>query len=159
MEKEILFCENFKKYRKKKGVSQKEFGRLLFEATGKQLTLTSISNYETGLHLPPPQILPVVAEILGVSIDALFGTENGPTSENQAPSYIDEHRKELLRLEREVAALLNADTGSAEKEQEPVKRYCASLLEIIRDQQNELQSGHAQLASVREMIANFRGKR
>lgn len=158
MEKEILFGENFKKYRKRKGVSQKEFGRLLFEATGKQLTLTSISNYETGQHLPPPQMLPVVAEILEVSIDALFGTEDMPTAENQPFSYIEEHKKELLGLEREVTALLYAEKGSAEKEQEPVKRYCTRLLEIIRDQQNELQSGYAQLAAVREMIANFRNK-
>lgn len=154
MEKEVLFGENFKKYRKRKGVSQKEFGRLLFEATGKQLTLTSISNYETGLHLPPPQILPVVAEILEVSIDELFGTEHTPPSENQSLSYIDEHRKELLRLEGNFPAFVET-----EKEQEPLKGFCVKLLEIIRDQQNELQSGHAQLAAVRKMIENFRNKR
>lgn len=54
---------------------QKEFAEKLYDSSGKKITLSSVSNYETGLHLPSPQVLPAIADILKVSIDALFQVE------------------------------------------------------------------------------------
>jgi transcriptional regulator with XRE-family HTH domain len=159
LKKETLFGENFKKYRKKKGISQKEFASLLCEETGKQLTLTSISNYETGLHLPPPQILPVIAEILEVSLDALFGTDKAlPAGAGaQELSQLRVYRREMEALQKEFISLKSQLERKDKNNTAPLKQ-CKRLLEIIESQQRELSTGHTQLAAVRKMIALFRNK-
>jgi transcriptional regulator with XRE-family HTH domain len=159
LKKETLFGENFKKYRKKKGISQKEFASLLCEETGKQLTLTSISNYETGLHLPPPQILPIIAEILEVSLDTLFGADKTlPAGAGaQELSHISAYRREMEALQKEFISLKSQLESTEKSNTAPVK-HCERLLEIIESQQSELLTGQAQLAVVRKMIALFRNK-
>ncbi len=159
MKKEISFGENFKKYRKRKGISQREFASILYQETGRQLTLTSISNYETGLHLPPPQILPVIARILGVSLDALFGTDNTPavSAGEEDLLYIREYKKEMEALLEEFISIKSQLKNSGKKNEVPVIQG-ERLLKIIESQQGELLSGQAQLATVRKMIAHFRDK-
>lgn len=158
LNKESLFGENFKKYRKKKGISQKEFAHLLYEATGKKLTLTSISNYETGLHLPPPQVLPVVAEILGVSIDALFGTEAVLPAGEEELLYVRRYRQELEELKKELSAILSSGNGPEDKQFLFLQEQCGKLIEMVGSQQDELQNGYSRLAAVRKMIAVFRDR-
>jgi transcriptional regulator with XRE-family HTH domain len=159
LKKETLFGENFKKYRKRKGISQKEFASLLCEETGKQLTLTSISNYETGLHLPSPQILPIIAEILGVSLDALFGTDKAlfAGAGEQELSQLRVYRREMEALQKEFTSLKSRLERKDKNNTAPVK-HCERLLEIIESQQSELLTGQVELAAVRKMIALFRNK-
>jgi transcriptional regulator with XRE-family HTH domain len=159
LRKETLFGENFKKYRKEKGISQKEFASLLCEETGKQLTLTSISNYETGLHLPPPQILPIIAEILEVSLDALFGTDKAlpAGAGEQELSQLRAYRREMEALQKEFISLKSRLERKDKNNTAPLK-HCERLLEIIESQQSELLTGQAQLAVVRKVVALFRNK-
>ena len=155
MGKEGLFADNFKKYRKKRGMSQKQFAQKLFEATGKKLTLTSISNYETGLHMPPPQILPAIATILQVSIDALFGKkeEVKVVKEELDQNLIKEWKEELAVIEKEF---VNWKVRQETQMPLPLVACCERLIKLAKSQQEELLVVQTELATIRELIALFR---
>lgn len=174
MDRERLFGENFKRFRKRKGISQKEFAQLLFDATGKKLTLTSVSNYETGLHMPPPQILPVIAEILEVSIDALFGKksfEDMATTDAEAvveeetvrpepvgPDVVKEWKQELELLEREFI-YWKARQGKElikEKDASRAVEFADRVADLARKQQDELIMLQRELATIKEILSIFR---
>lgn len=159
----MIFGNNFKKYRKKKGISQRQFAQMLYEITGKRLTLTSVSNYETGLHMPPTQILPAIADILEVSIDALFGkaeveeelTVEAPHTEEE-PISLKEWKLELEKLEKEFIdwRIRHATTHDA-----PVQllaNQCEKLLELAKVQQEELVILQTELSTIRELISFFK---
>lgn len=160
MKKEVIFGYNFKKYRKSKGISQKEFATLLFRATGKKLTLTSVSNYETGLHMPPPQVLPAIADILEVSIDALFGIEDKKVLEEEAagPNVVDEWKKELELLEKEfILWEAEQEEGFAVTAEKKIASNCEDLIVLAKKQQHELLILHAELRAIRKMISVLKG--
>ncbi len=131
---------------------------MLFESTGKKLTLTSVSNYETGLHMPPPQILPVIADILQVSIDALFGVQEVaevPVAAAEQEAEVDEvkeWKQELETLEREFIYLKASQSKSIESE---AVNYCEKLITIARKQQDELIVLQTELATIRELLSLF----
>lgn len=161
MKKEIIFGENFKKYRKLRGISQKEFAQRLFEVTGKKLTLTSISNYETGVHMPPPQILPVIAEILEVSIDALFGKEETAleaSPEELAQDAVKEWKQEMEKLEKTYIYWKAANEASLGKEEALLVDFCERLLALGKNQQDELVVLQTELSTIRELLSMFKGK-
>lgn len=165
MNKETLFGINFKKYRKKRGISQKELANILFEASGKRLTLTSISNYETGTHMPPLQILPFIAEILEVSIDSLFGkekaeriTETPGPAEHSARDALNEWKQELAKLERSLIYWKVANSGSADTEANLLTDLCERLVALGRKQQDELVVVHTELSTIQELLSVFKGK-
>lgn len=160
MNRETLFGINFKKYRKRRGVSQREFASILFETTGKRLTLTSISNYETGTHMPPPQILPLIAEILEVSIDALFGKEETQTvtealapAETAAPDAVKEWKQELASLERSLIYWKAANTASASTQANVLADYCERLVALGRKQQDELIVLQTEVSTIHELLS------
>lgn len=156
MGKEGLFAYNFKKYRKKRGMSQKEFAQRLYDATGKKLTLTSISNYETGLHMPPPQILPAIAGILQVSIDALFGKKQEEVQvvkEELDQNLIKEWKEELEKIEKDF---VNWKVRQETQAPLPLVTYCDRLIKLAKNQQEELLVVQTELATIRELIALFR---
>lgn len=163
MKREAIFGINLKKYRKKRGVSQKEFASILFEATGKNLTLTSISNYETGVHMPPPQILPIIAEILEVSIDALFGKEE-VVAETLAPAKtasqeaVKEWKQELANLERSLIYWRAASTTTAGREANVLADFCERLLVLGKKQQEELMVVQTELSTIQELLSALKGK-
>lgn len=176
MNRELIFGDNFKRFRKRKGISQKEFARLLFDATGKRLTLTSVSNYETGLHLPPPQVLPSIAEILEVSIDALFGknpatgffsgdtadyaeeTEEAVTAEPAGPDIVKEWKHELESLEREFVYWKGSRANELSKESaaKVAVEFADKITELAKKQQEELVILQTELATIREVLSFFR---
>ena len=63
---ELTLCKNIAALRKGAGLTQ--------EALASQLGLTyqAISKWENGLSCPDVQLLPQIADIFNVSIDALF---------------------------------------------------------------------------------------
>lgn len=158
MEREVIFGRNFKKYRKQKGISQKEFARLLYEATGKQLTLTSVSNYETGLHLPPSQILPVIAGIFGVSIDDLFGIEKAASTPGEEPLEASRGWKELEKLKSDFRSWKRKAGAAGKEAVAPAIALGEQLIEIAEKQQKELHSGQVRLVAVRKMVDGLKGK-
>ena len=60
--------KNIKKYRTAKGITQEEMGQLV------GVTTQAVSKWECG-GTPDAEILPQLSQVLGVSIDALFGRE------------------------------------------------------------------------------------
>ena len=162
MERDLLFGDNFKRFRKRRGISQKEFAELLYHATGKKLTLTSVSNYETGLHMPPPQVLPSIAEILQVSIDALFGKEEveeeTETAEPAGPDVVKEWKLELESLEREFI-YWKASKGNELLKGTAVSmamEYADKVTELARKQQDELMILQTELATIKDMLGMFK---
>lgn len=66
---------NIKKFRMRNGLTQEELGRII------GVTTQAVSKWERG-GTPDAEILPHIADALGVSIDALFGrTDDRPTEE------------------------------------------------------------------------------
>lgn len=157
---DIKFANNFKKFRKLKGISQKEFAQKLYEHTGKMLTLTSVSNYETGLHMPPPQVLPFIARILEVSLDALFGTN---TTEDVVERYTEEEenafqvwKQELQTLEKDFYKLKIRQSKTMSDAALATLDCCEKLLKVAKKQQDELLILQTELSTVREMFSLFR---
>lgn len=60
--------EQIKKYRTEKGITQEKLGQLI------GVTTQAVSRWERG-GVPDAEILPHLSDVLGVSIDALFGRE------------------------------------------------------------------------------------
>lgn len=60
--------EQIKKYRMEKGITQEQLGQMI------GVTTQGVSRWERG-GTPDAELLPKLAEVLGVSIDALFGRE------------------------------------------------------------------------------------
>jgi transcriptional regulator with XRE-family HTH domain len=159
---ESKFADNFKRFRKMKGISQKEFAQRLFEHTGKSLTLTSVSNYETGLHMPPPQILPFIANLLDVSIDALFGTvkeerEEVAEERTESEGEVKQWKQELEAVENDFYRI--KATTSPNKEAKPAFECCEKLLRLSKKQQDELLILQTELATIRSLFTHFQEKR
>ena len=73
MEKQkLVFAENLRKYRKEAGLTQVQLAEIL-SYTGK-----SISKWELGLTLPPAEVLPDLAKVLGVDLNTLFDFKEDP---------------------------------------------------------------------------------
>lgn len=154
-----MFGNNFKRYRKKVGISQKEFAEKFYNSFGKKITLSSISNYETGLHLPSPQTLPVIAEILQISIDALFEVEKEtPASKkNQAvpQGELLKRKQELKTAELHFINLKYNNNESFQKEVKPVADYCNRVIKLAKMQQDELLALQNELSSIREVLSTM----
>ncbi len=75
---ELTLCKNIAALRKGAGMTQEAL------ATKLGLTYQAISKWENGLSCPDVQLLPQIADIFNVSIDALFGRESpAPVAEPQ----------------------------------------------------------------------------
>ena len=61
-----MFCDNFKKYRKRVGMTQEEVARMMM------VTPQAVSKWETGGGTPDISLLVPIAELFGISTDALF---------------------------------------------------------------------------------------
>ena len=68
-----IFAINLRKYRQGKGLSQKELAELLTKETNLEFAARHISSYEANNVYPKGDFLPVLAKILDVSVDDLFG--------------------------------------------------------------------------------------
>lgn len=66
-----------KELRKKAGYTQTELGKLV------GVSKSTMSMYESGIHEPDLETLKRFANILGVSVDVLIGTEQNRTEEDE----------------------------------------------------------------------------
>ena len=66
------FAKNLRKFRKDKGYSQQKLAKILGYG------YTAIANYESGRNEPSLDVLIVLAETLGVTLDELLGVEKNP---------------------------------------------------------------------------------
>lgn len=87
--------KRIKEYRKEKNVSQKALAEQLFVSD------KTISRWELGNGLPDIELLPKIADVLGISIDKLVGEEDA-TDEAGNFKAIDEYKAEVKRLEAQL---------------------------------------------------------
>jgi len=87
-----LFSRNLKKYRKERGLSQRE----LAELSG--LTLRMISYYENEASKPPIDNITAIAKALNVRINDLIGKENDVTDIQDELSKIDARTLKKIKL-------------------------------------------------------------
>ena len=66
------FAKNLRKFRKDKGYSQQKLAKILGYG------YTAIANYESGRNEPSLDVLIVLAETHGVTVDELLGVEQNP---------------------------------------------------------------------------------
>ncbi len=67
---EVIFCQNFRKARREKDLSQTELGRLC------NMSAKMIGNYEIGQNTPTIEQAVTIANALNMSLDELCETEH-----------------------------------------------------------------------------------
>lgn len=80
---------NIARYRKEKGISQKE----LAEKVGAK-NLTTVSSWERGASSPDIETLFIMCDIFGVSINEMYGIEKN-ISKKESPTLSTEHQEVL----------------------------------------------------------------
>ena len=65
----MTLSENIAKYRKQKGYTQEKLGELL------GVTNQAVSKWELGISMPDVMLLPKIADVLGTSLNGLYGIE------------------------------------------------------------------------------------
>ena len=80
--------QQIKKYRSVKGITQEQLGRLI------GVTTQAVSKWECG-GTPDAELLPALADVFGVSIDALFGREEQKKDEGNN-KYINHEEDSFL---------------------------------------------------------------
>lgn len=85
-----ILGEQIQKFRKNRGMTQKELGKAIGVST------QAVSQWECG-GAPDVTLLPVIADTLGVTVDALFGREGG-----EIQDMCDTFTRWLLALPEEV---------------------------------------------------------
>lgn len=89
--------EHIRDYRKANNMYQREFAEMLF------VTDKAVSRWELGLSFPDIELIPKIAEILGISVAELLGENLSEEGDDLALKY----REECDRLTAECADLKN----------------------------------------------------
>lgn len=110
--------EQIKEYRKKNNVSQRELAEMLFVSD------KTVSRWELGKGLPDIELLPKIAEMLGISIDKLVGSENF-NGESGDTSAIELYKQELEKLETQ---LLEKEKESERQSAKRRKIFTAAII-------------------------------
>ena len=86
------FAKNLRYYRKQKHLTQGELAKMLHYG------YTAIANYESGRNEPSLDILIRLAEILGITVDELIGTELKKEEKILFSSYqkLNENQKKMI---------------------------------------------------------------
>lgn len=118
--------------------------------------------------MPPPQVLPVIANILEVSIDALFGAAQREVFVEQAEKEVfveeeevqeaslDKWKQELNILEKDFYYLKVSQDKALQEKDLPVLDCCGKLLGIAKKQQDELLVLQTELTTIREILSLLR---
>ena len=86
------FKENFSALRKEKGLTQADVAEAL------HVSPQAVSKWENGDSMPDISLLPDIAQLFGVSIDALLGVEKEPTVEVVEPPKKGDYSDYFLRV-------------------------------------------------------------
>lgn len=88
----LSFSQRFKELRKAKNLSQ--------ETVAERLGITSqaVSKWECSLSYPDIELLPAIADMLGVSIDSLFRDDLTADKEGKALPFPNDNRTRLIRF-------------------------------------------------------------
>lgn len=113
-------CKRIAYLRKKLGIRQKEFAKML------QVTPSAVSQWENGRTTPDISLIPQIAELLGTTVSDLMGE-----SQPEHPVIRDEDIK---------FALFGGDAEITDAQFEEVKRFAQFVK--MREEREEL--GHKQ---------------
>lgn len=83
----MSLSENIAKYRKQKGYTQDKLGELL------GVTNQAVSKWELGISMPDVMLLPRIADVLGITLNELYGIEEKSGNTNQYLVTADEFPK------------------------------------------------------------------
>lgn len=126
-----IFAERIKTLRENGGYGQRGFAKALTEKTGRNFSRQNVSSYENGTSYPSVEVLFDYAELLGITLNELFGKK--PTKEafrkiDLRKKYEYGYKRKNLRglmkpeLEELTVSLYNA-LDDAHKELEYLKNY------------------------------------
>ena len=101
-----MFSENFKKYRKRTGLTQEEVAKILM------VTPQAVSKWETGNGTPDISFLIPIAELFDISTDDLLGKEEADISSELET--IENERKNIKEKYAECKRLLKENPCSSE---------------------------------------------
>ena len=87
--------EKIKKYRSEKGYTQEQLGKLI------GVTTQAVSKWERG-STPDAEIIPHIAQVLGISIDTLYGREDQSLCVQLAGKLCNMPRKDAYRYAFEI---------------------------------------------------------
>ena len=102
--------ERIAELRRKSGMTQEELASLL------GISAQSVSKWETGVTMPDILLLPILADVFGVHIDALFGKEAKSGGEASADSAFDAACGRLKRIFAESMRRKEKDASVFESE-------------------------------------------
>lgn len=108
--------------------------------------------------MPPSQILPVVAEIFGTSIDDLFGIEREAPPPGEEPLQASREWKELGRLKSDFRNWKRKATTAYKGTVEPAIALGDQLIALAEKQQSELHSEQSRLVAVRKMVESLKSR-
>lgn len=83
-------CDNIRALRKERGLTQKELAEKL------AISDKTVSRWESGVQLPEASLLPQLAEVFHVSIDALYGIERESSPVSDAPEKPQKDDKKII---------------------------------------------------------------
>ena len=83
----MTLSENIAKYRKQKGYTQEKLGELL------GVTNQAVSKWELAVSMPDVMLLPKIADVLGTTLNGLYGIEEKSKIVNQEVVTADEFPK------------------------------------------------------------------
>ena len=83
----LKFSENLTKYRKRIGLTQGQLAQKI------NVTPQAVSKWENG-SFPDSELIPAIAEILGISIDILFGV-----AEERAEPDLEQMLMDRIRIQ------------------------------------------------------------
>ncbi len=94
----MSISENIAKYRKQRGYTQEKLGELV------GVSNQAVSKWELGISMPDVMMLPKIAEVLGISLEQLYGIEKDTDIKNTrvtADDFPIEANKKLIEYFRE----------------------------------------------------------
>ena len=160
MNTEIVFGKKLRELRRKAGFTQMQLADKIYELTGKQLTVASISYYETGTNLPALNMLPAIAQILGVSIDSLFGLEHPLLQEPENEYAVHPLQRDIERIDRKFTAeMKQVEDSGIFNDIETIEINPEDhriLLSIAKRQQEEIKFLRAKFNLVRDMMKELK---
>ena len=127
----IQMAEQIKKYRKAAGISQQALADTL------NVTRNSVVNWESGKYRPDADLFPALCNLLGITLNDLFGIEPGPADNFSV------HERNLIRNYRLISPV----------SQRIVDRMIDSILEEESLEHNQILSDSAFGVSVISTLA------
>lgn len=113
--------DNIKEYRKQNNILQREFAEKLY------VTDKAVSRWECGKSFPDLELLPKIAEILGITVGELLGE----TVSQSDDELVDKYKEECERLKAECDSL-KTEIAKTERQKQIVAQKRKKIFSIFK---------------------------